>query len=292
VSTLFTDNFNRSNGGVGSNWTDLATALNVISNQAGPSAAGDVSSLVNAVTPGTARWVQVTFATISGNYLGLTISLNGGTFDGYYFLIASGVAGIYRADSGVGTLLGSTFSQPSAGDVIKIEVRGNDISVYYDGALQATRSDATYTKNQSVGILANGTGMRLDDFSTGNLPTISGATPSGTLGTQTTATIGCTTDDNAGTLYVVVDTASLSGITAAQIKAGQNASSVAADAAGSGAVSTTTPSVGVTGLTASTAYNYAVLQDSNGESNILTGTFTTAAAAGAAPRRLLLMGVG
>lgn len=110
--------------------------------------------------------------------------------------------------------------------------------------------------------------------------TLSAATPSGTLGTTTTATIGATTNQTSGTFYAVTDSSgNLSGVTAAQIKAGQKASGAAALASCNVAVSTTTPSCGVTGLTAATAYAYAAVQNNtNGDSNVVTGTFTTAAA--------------
>lgn len=110
---------------------------------------------------------------------------------------------------------------------------------------------------------------------------LSAATPSGTLGTATTATLGATTDTNSGTFYGVVDTAgNISGISAAQVKAGQNNVGGAAVASGNAAISTTSPSVGMTGLTAGTLYSYAVVQNSTGgDSNVLTGTFTTASAA-------------
>lgn len=112
-------------------------------------------------------------------------------------------------------------------------------------------------------------------------PVLSSPTPSGTLGTSTTATLGATTDTTSGTLYTVVESTSalLTAITEAQIKAGQNNLGAAADAAGSAAVSTTTPSANVTGLVAATAYYYATYQESSGgDSNIVTGSFTTAAA--------------
>ncbi len=111
--------------------------------------------------------------------------------------------------------------------------------------------------------------------------TLSSATPSGTLGTTTSATLGATTDQTTGTFYGVVDTAgNISGITAAQVKAGQNNASASAVSASSTAVSTTSPATAVSGLTAATAYSYAVVQNNvNGDSNVLTGTFTTAAAA-------------
>lgn len=110
--------------------------------------------------------------------------------------------------------------------------------------------------------------------------TLSSATPSGTLGTDTTATLGATTDVTSGTFYGVVDTAgNIAGISAAQVKAGDNNMDSAAVAACNDTVSDTSPSCGVTGLTADTGYSYAVVQNSaGGDSNVLTGTFTTAEA--------------
>lgn len=101
--------------------------------------------------------------------------------------------------------------------------------------------------------------------------------PTATSVTATTATIGATTDQTSGTFYAVVDSAAnLAGVTATQIKAGQKASGSAALAANNAAVSTTTPSVGVTGLSATTLYSFAAVQNNaNGDSNVVTGTFTT-----------------
>lgn len=116
------------------------------------------------------------------------------------------------------------------------------------------------------------------DYTPAVNPVLSAATPSGTIGTTTTATIGATSDQATGTFYVVVDTSgNLAGVTAAEIKAGQRAGGAAALAHNDVAVSTTSPSAGVTGLVANTAYAYAAIQNNaNGDSNIVTGTFTTA----------------
>lgn len=276
MSTLFTDNFNRANGGLGGNYTDLIAGMAISSNQVA-GIAGDAATYYSGGTPGANCWAQIKFATKTAGGGNLGIRLNTGTFDTYFFSALTGSASISRQDAGVPTVLGSTFTTPANGTVVRLEMRGSTISVYYDDVLQTTRTDATYSSAGRTFFSCNGAAHRYDDFSTGTLPTISSATPSGTLGTTTTATIGCTTDDSTGTLYVVVDTASLSGITASQIKAGQNASSAAAVASGNSAVSGASPSVGVTGLSASTAYNYAVLQFSGGNSNILTASFTTAA---------------
>lgn len=126
----------------------------------------------------------------------------------------------------------------------------------------------------------NGPSFYMEVTAGASAPTLSSLTPSGTIGTATTATIGATTDTTSGTFYVVVDSAAnIAGITAAQIKLGNNTNDVAAVADNSSTVTTTTPSAGVTELTAATPYSYAVMQSDTADSIAYTGTFTTAAAA-------------
>ena len=113
--------------------------------------------------------------------------------------------------------------------------------------------------------------------------TLSTATPSGTIGSTTTATVGATSNQGtsgSNNVYVVASTVSLSGITAAQVKAGQNASgSTSGVISGNAPVTSTSVSVALSGLTAGTAYNYAIVQNNaNGDSNVLTGSFTTSIA--------------
>lgn len=114
----------------------------------------------------------------------------------------------------------------------------------------------------------------------GSAPTLSSPTPSGTLGTETTATVGATSTSSTGTFYAILSTANnASGASCTQIKAGQNSTGASASFAEDDTVSTTSPSVGFTGLTANTLYYYAACHtDSNGDSNVVSGSFTTAAA--------------
>src|SRR5690606_22405318 len=86
-------------------------------------------------------------------------------------------------------------------------------------------------------------------------PTLSSATPSGTLGTATTATVGATSTSSTGDFYAVLSTSNnVSGASCTQIKAGNHSGGSAAAFADDAAVSTTSPSVGFTGLTGSTLY--------------------------------------
>jgi hypothetical protein len=109
------------------------------------------------------------------------------------------------------------------------------------------------------------------------VPVLSDPIPSGTVADATEATIGATTTQSTGTLYVVVGTGSqLTGVTAEQIKNGKRANGSAALASGDAVVSDSTPTVLITGLTESTSYTYAIVQENvNGFSNIVTGTFAT-----------------
>jgi hypothetical protein len=115
-------------------------------------------------------------------------------------------------------------------------------------------------------------------------PALSSPTPSGTIGTSTTATLGATTTNGAAgsnNIYGVWSTSNgFSGVTATQVKAGQNAAGSTSGVSTSEAVAvtSTSPTISVSSLTANTLYYYALVQtDVNGDSNVVTGSFTTAA---------------
>lgn len=98
---------------------------------------------------------------------------------------------------------------------------------------------------------SGGNGIWALSESTSSAATISAAYGTSTGGT--TATVGCTTDTASGTLYAVATT-SATQPSIAQIKAGQDHTGSAAPWGGSGAVSSTSPSLSATGLTAATTY--------------------------------------
>src|SRR5690606_39133841 len=83
-----------------------------------------------------------------------------------------------------------------------------------------------------------------------------------------------------GTFYAILSTSNnASGASCTQIKAGQNSAGASATFAEDDTVSTTSPSVGFTGLSANTLYYFAACHtDTNGDSNVVSGSFTTAAA--------------
>jgi len=122
-------------------------------------------------------------------------------------------------------------------------------------------------------------------------PTLSSPTPSGTLTTADRVTLGCTTDTTSGTIYAVLSAieADITGITSAQVEAGDYQDDTAADYAGSNTVSTTTPSIAITGIypPGDTLY-YALSQ---GGSNVVTGSFTLDPSDISTPEYVLLTSV-
>lgn len=272
-------------------WTISAGAFAVDgSGRVGPNGSNDSLAWWNADTFAADQYSEVVIGafTGSGTYVGAAVRVSAGG-NGYALYRSPDDSTVYldKYVSGVGTTLLSLSGTWAVGDTIRLEVQGTTLTAKRNGTTINTTTDSSLATGQA-GIFGYGPSYsqsNISSWAAGNLSggspaTLSSPTPSGTIGTQTTATIGATTDQTSGTFYTVVDSgANLSGVTATQVKAGQKASGATALASGNSAVSTVAPSAGVTGLTANTAYAYASVQNNaNGDSNVVTGTFTTAAA--------------
>lgn len=157
------------------------------------------------------------------------------------------------------------------------------------GALAATLDSATSdTDSAQVGAF-----LVFPAVAATVAPTLSSATPSGTIATQQSATIGATTDQATGTLYTVLSATQshITDITSTQLKAAQISSGAAASASGAlsgnGSVSSVSPTIPMTGLQPGTTYWGASVQsNANGDSNVVTFSFTTAAASRSVTFRL------
>ncbi|HQY95298.1 hypothetical protein [Caldilinea sp.] len=136
------------------------------------------------------------------------------------------------------------------------------------GTLEGKTEDTGPTANPITQHRPHGafTGQRYGTLSgkgASTAATISAATADPTGGT--TADIGCTTDTASGALWALVRIGGSPAADSAIEAGGQTA-----------AVSTTTPSIAYTGLTAATGYSVDIVQKVGGVySNVLTTTFTT-----------------
>lgn len=176
------DDYNRANGGVGANYTNLLNTLVVSSNQlAGGTAAAANIGMWDVSTFGQNWEIRKTLVTLQdaasmGLFGGIT-TLDIATFDGYYaeYLFVPGggndTIGIYRVDNGVPTLLGSLITlECSAGHKLGMARVGNVIFVYkdtgsgYSDVSSGGRTDTTYMAAGYVGVIMEGTTVRADDL--------------------------------------------------------------------------------------------------------------------------------
>lgn len=211
---------------------------------------------------------------------------------GYYFGINHNSLYLAkRVNGGSFTTIYTYTFTPTAGTsyLIKAEFRGTSIKVYLDGTLRINSTDADVTAAGKVGVSAisnasapTTTGYHIADVQATDLasgdttaPVLSAA--SGTVTGTTTATLAVTTDEGNGTLYGVATT-SATAPSAAQVRAGQDNSGVAAAFAANQTVSATgSQSIAATGLTASTTYTVHFTQrDAAGNDSavVSSATFT------------------
>lgn len=196
-TTSVIDDFNRANGGLGSNWTAGYfgdSALTITSNQ-----------ITSSVNNWGANYYNTSFGPDIEAYITVSSSPNGSKIlhfrltgsltsspSGYY--VNFGFGTITRLDSGSETQLGASFSQSiSAGDSIGVSIVGSTITVYHKSAagswaVVTTRTDSTYSAAGKVALEIDNNSIRLDDFGGGTVVTGGGATDATVTLTATVAT--------------------------------------------------------------------------------------------------------
>jgi putative esterase len=184
------DNFNRSDGGLGSNWTTMAgtTAPQIVSSHMQAGANNTVNSAFWAAnTFGNNQFAQATFPNILGGQDGPGVAVRMANSRGYFlwFNNSSSTVSIYRMDNATtwSSIATSGVLTISNTDVWRIEVEGSTISGYQNGNLVVQKTDGTYTTG-SPGVWLYYTVDQLDDWSGGDLPTkySLGGTVSGLIG--------------------------------------------------------------------------------------------------------------
>lgn len=169
MTLLFSDNFNRANGGPGSNYTAYAVAGSIISNQYTANASGSLDAW-NGGTPVASCYIKATLATIptGADFISIGLRFTPATYNGYYICADSGQLTIKKIVNGTDSVIGAAFSLPAAGTVIELRAVGTSLSLYYDGALQGSRTDSTFGAAGSAVIFGVGTSGRLDNLEIGN----------------------------------------------------------------------------------------------------------------------------
>lgn len=162
-----TDNFDRADGGVGANWDNLNQSLIIVSNRCEGNAAGN----------NLARWVADTFDADQSAQVTLGVDADGG---GPCVRLTVGVAGsgylaytaattfveYYRITDGSYAKLGATIgslTNLAVGHTLKLAIAGTTLTATWNGAAQATRTDATWATG-AAGLHVFGTTAAWDDW--------------------------------------------------------------------------------------------------------------------------------
>lgn len=190
------DNFNRSNGALGSDWTGTSGSLVINSNSVASNSSGaETAAGWNADAFANNQYSQVKItATTTGGAVGpaVRVSLSGNVnYYGYYGSSSENSSGVFKVVNGSwfdlsGAISGAGFA---VNDVVRLEVEGTALRAYKNSTLVWSGTDSDISSG-AAGICgySNVSGMRLDDWTGGDLGG-SGATVNATAGGATAAGI-------------------------------------------------------------------------------------------------------
>jgi Concanavalin A-like lectin/glucanases superfamily/Putative esterase len=284
------DDFNRPDGGLGSNWLVdplWGTGMEISSNQVRSNSGGGGAYYWNAGALGSDQYSQIKITGDIGVWTGVSVRSNASPSQGYWVAIKDDGAYLYSHLNGEFYQLVHEATPWSTGDVLRLEARTvatntARLTVYRNGLVLFTHDDAAHfipNGQPGIGMYATAA-MALDDWEGGTLnsgstpdttpPVRSNGAPSGTLAAGTTQTIlSLTTNEGATCRYATSPGVAYSSMP----------NSFAAT--GGTAHSTT-----VTGLTNGSSYNFFVrCQDPavNANTNDFTIAFSVAEPADTTP---------
>lgn len=149
------DNFNRANGSLGSNWSNMTDGgLKISSQKVIGSNTGNSGDIRTAETYSSNQYsqIEVTSTQLSGGqWMGPVVrAQNGGQnlYTGiYYYNNGSPELMLFKRSSGVWTQLGNTINSGklSAGTQLKLTAVGSTISFYQNGVLKISVTDTSFT---------------------------------------------------------------------------------------------------------------------------------------------------
>ena len=182
-ANVFTDNFNRGNGALGSNYDTVTSfnSMNVNSNTARGFSSGlsfnSIKSSVKTFSPN--QEAQVTYTAFNPTYsdsAGPAVRVTPESGSGYILLIDSlddSARRLCRVTGSVRTQIGTVNLPAVAGDIFKLTASGSRLLVYKNNVLVDSVTDTTYPTGQP-GLyydLGNSNATRMDDFIAADIPT-------------------------------------------------------------------------------------------------------------------------
>lgn len=166
------DNFNRSNGAIGSNWTVTSGGFNVSSNTIIGTGATNLAAY-SAGSWSTQQFAQVQTTTMNGttDSVGVGVLLSG--TNGYNCVENTTTLNLQKVTSGTGSNLATTSFTGAVGDLIRLEVTSSGVLTCTSKSLanvttSITATDTTFTAGAPA-LEQFGTVATMDNWSGGNL---------------------------------------------------------------------------------------------------------------------------
>jgi len=194
-----TDNFNRANGSLGPNWTNMSDGgLTIASQQVqGTNSGGDSGDIRTAEAYSSDQYsqIQVTSTQLTGTqWIGATVRSQNSGLTGYigiyYWNNGSPVLMLFKRVSGNWGLIGSTYNSGplAAGTQLRLSVIGSSVSFLENGIQRISATDTSITGG-APGIMINGLAN-------------GGAWAGGNATATTTYTVGGTVSGLSGTVLL------------------------------------------------------------------------------------------
>jgi hypothetical protein len=173
MSTLATDDFNRADGGLGANWTDMSigfTGIVIVSNTAQDNAGADSGSFYSGVSFPNDQWGQCVRTGGDGGGIMLrgsaprtwyVVSIEGTLGASASLLFAKFIAGVFTQ---IGTTQTVTFN---SGDTLYGEVQGTTLLAKRNGSALGTSETDSAIASGSPGLFGFGAFIA-DDFAAGD----------------------------------------------------------------------------------------------------------------------------
>lgn len=172
----FSDDFNRSDGALGSNWETLTgySALQIDTNKAEAGAVGACAMRVTtaAATFAADHYAEFTVSSITNFDFPAALVRASGTRCYAAFVRPSRIDLYDYADSATRTDIGAYYSGTiNNGDVIRLEVSGTTLTIKVNGSTVKTETDSAYSSGQP-GLLyefGDGNTTKIDSFAAADL---------------------------------------------------------------------------------------------------------------------------
>lgn len=153
------DNFNRADGGLGSNWTTIEGTPEVVSNKVGSSAGGAYNAAYWSGNTWNADQTSEIVLAVADLYLAPIV--RGGSGPTYYGYFNNG--NTIKRVAGADTSIISGGGTTTLNDVMKITATGTTIEIFKNGVSQGSVTDSAIASG-SAGVATYGTVGRGDDW--------------------------------------------------------------------------------------------------------------------------------